>query len=351
MRKGNADNATKKNDYYSAASFCFGLNIHLKNLLLEHQKKNKGTLTQSFDTLEKKINSLIEKVEEEKIETITDLQTLMVVKERLNDVKDQIKSSREEGKSIDELNSLLAYAEERMFSAISWMQFFTMDGKKFILDKERLKNSCQLKISESEERHQYASLFITPSGVLEKIETAKAALAEEEFALCLITASQAKAEANAILSGLGLKDDNFEDFLKAKRNVAERVIAENTAEKMFPILGYSYYKYANSLQNREKYSSLLYLEYALEMSDLSIYFPEEKAFLEDVKLKISFDEKWLYLIVGFIVGCFVTLFLIARNPNWFRGKKRSKSSSKKDKDSDSVKKEESSKDKLKWQKF
>jgi uncharacterized protein len=322
MRKGHADNATRNNDFYSAASFCFGLNIQLKSLLLEHQNLNKGSITQSFNLLERKVNSLLEKVENENIETITDLQTLMVVKERLNDVKEQIKTFREGNQSNEELYPLLAYAQERLYSAISWMQFFSMTGKKFILNEERLRISCQLKISESEERHQYASLFITPSGVQEKIEIARKALENQEFALCLITASQAKAQANAILSSLGLVEKNFDEFLNAKEFVAARVIAENTAEGMFPILGYSYYKYANSLKEREKYSSLLYLEYALEMSDLSIYFPEEKAFLQKIPISFGINKEWLYLIVGFIVGSFLTFYLITMNPSWFNSKKK-----------------------------
>src|SRR3989344_4765916 len=322
QRKGLADNATRDLDFYSAASFCFGLNTQLRTLLLEHRSLNRGSITKDFDNLERKIKALEEKLQKEKIETITDLQTMMVVKERINDVKDQIKKSREDSLERDELYRLLAYAEERFFSAISWMQFFVMDGKKFVMDEDRLIHSCELKISESEERHQYASLFITPSGTIEKIQTAKKALENGEYLLCLITASQAKAESAAILSTLGLREENVDELLEAKRKVTARVIAENSAEGMFPILGYSYYQYANTLKDREKYSALLYLEYALEMSEISIYFPEEKEFFERIELDLKIDDKWLYLIVGFAAGSFITLYLLVKNPNWLGRKKR-----------------------------
>jgi uncharacterized protein len=310
MRKGRADNATLSEDFYSAASFCFGLNINLRTILLQERAWNKGKITQAFDEIENRVIILETLLAKEKIETISDLQTVMVVKERLNDVKDQVIEFRENPHTTEEYYSILAYAEERLFSAISWMQFFEMEGKKFILDEESLRNSCTQKIFEAEERNQYAILFIEHSRADEVISQARTALEEGEYELCLITASQAKSQSNAILSSIGLRDEIIDEFIESKRRVTERVIAENSAEDVFPILGYSYYQYANSLQFTEKFSTLLYLEYALEMSEISIYFPEEKTFLENTDLEL--DEKWLYLIIGFIIGIATTIVFLSR---------------------------------------
>ncbi|MBS3139538.1 hypothetical protein J4479_00900 [Candidatus Woesearchaeota archaeon] len=324
MRKGRADNATLTKDYYSAASFCFGLNIQLKTKLLEMQNATKGRITREFTHLERRAKAVEETLDQEKIETITDLQTLMVVKERLNDVNQQIEESRINSHKLSELYSLLSYAEERLFSAVSWMEFFKMEGKKFVMNAELLRESCMQKISESEERNQYASLFAPQHDVSDKINGAKKALEEDGFALCLIIASQAKAQSNAVLSSMGLREEIIDDFIESKRTVTERIIAENTAEGMFPILGYSYYQYANSLQDHEKISALLYLEYALEMSEISIYFPEEKTFLENAQLSLSINEKWLYLVLGFAAGVAISLYLVIKNPLWFRQKKKVK---------------------------
>src|SRR3989344_3326742 len=321
QKKGRADNATLEKDYYSAASFCFGLNIQLTTNLLEEQKLTKGRITQELTNLERKVKVVETRLNQEVIETITDLQTLMVVKERLNDVMEQIEKARTGHKDLDELYPLLSYAEERLFSAISWMQFFKMEGKKFILDKERLRESCLQKITESEERNQYATLFVAQHNVNDKITLAKEALENEEFALCLITASQAKAQSNAVLSSLGLTEETATDFIESKRKVTERIIAENTAEGMFPILGYSYYQYAKTLQESDKISALLYLEYALEMSEISIYFPEEKSFLQNLSA-LSLDEKWLYLLAGFIAGIITALYLAIRSKPRPRKKKK-----------------------------
>lgn len=324
-----AENATKKEDYYSAASFCFGNNIFLKKQFYRQKKPTKETLTELFKKLEIKTSSLKDGLKKEKIETIADLQTVMVVKERLNDVSEQLNKSKEgiDNQPLEESYDLLAYAEERFFSALSWTQFFSMEGKKFILDEELLKNSCIQKISEAEERHQYVSLFLRWFSVIdikEKIESAEEASEKGEYELCLIKAAQAKADANAILSSLGLDEENFAAFLESKVKAVERVISENSAEGIFPILGYSYYQYANSLKEQEKYTALIYLEYALEMSELGIYFPEEEGFLEKLEKKFQLRRDWILILEGFLIGILVATFFFLINRSWFRKKPKLK---------------------------
>lgn len=305
-RKASSINATLNEDYYSAASFCFSNNILLKNEYYTQKGLSNSSLSHLFRILERKVHSLEVKLDQQEISTISDLQTYMVVKERLSDVKQQIKKFTE---TQENGPSLLAYGEERFFSALSWMQFFSMTGKRFIFNNEILKDSCLEKISESEERYQYASLFLGEANLFrikEKIDLAKESLAKEEFPLCLITASQAKADANAILSSIGVSKETFPEFLMGKKKAVERVIAENSAENIFPILGYSYYQYASSLEGSEDpYDSLVYLEYALEMSDLGMYFPEEFNQVE----KFEFNSEYAYLLVGFILGLIVMWFV------------------------------------------
>ncbi|MBT4935278.1 hypothetical protein HON15_00740, partial [Candidatus Woesearchaeota archaeon] len=230
-------------------------------------------------------------------------------KERINDVKEQIKLFKED-EDIDSAN-VLAYAEERFFSALSWMQFFTMEGKRFILNKEKLEDSCIQKISEAEQRHQYIDLFILPGltrNIQEKIELAHQAQNNSEFELCLITASQAKADANAVVSSLGLQEDAILPFFESKKRATERVISENSAEGIFPILGFSYYEYAQSLQEQEPYTALVYMEYALEMSELSMYFSEKETFLEFNSINIP--SEWLFGGLGFVLGVLVTILVV-----------------------------------------
>lgn len=322
-RKEKADNATKQGEYYTAASYCFGLNILLKSHYYDEKNVTELVLQKLFLTLQQKVTDLELKLASQKIETISDLQTIMVVKERLGDVKTQIETFSEPDLTLEEKRNLYSYAEERYFSALSWMQFFAMDGKKLVLDQNKLKESCMLKISEAEERDQYVGIFIGDAltqGIREKIDYATKALDTQEYDLCLIRAIQAKGEANAILSTLGLEMDFYDDFINSKSKAVERIIAENSNEGLFPILGYSYFQYANSLREEDKYATLVYLEYALEMSDLGVYFPEEKQFLEKVSGRVPstvLNPEWVFRLEGFVVGVLIILFLIWIKPKYF----------------------------------
>ncbi len=319
-----AENATKVGDYYSAASFCFGNNIKLKDYYYQQQEPSLEVINSLFSVLESKIRNLQKELKSEKIETISDLQTLMVVKERLNDVEQQLKKVKENKVTLPEdLYSTLAYAEERYFSALSWKKFFSMPGKKYSFNQKVLADSCQQKISEAKERYQYANLFLPPiiiSDIQEKIDIAEASFAIREMELCLIKASQAKASANAVLSSLGLTDETFPEYIESKSKAVEKVIFENSKENIFPILGYSHYQYALSLKDQEPASALIYLEYALEISDLGIYFPEEKEFFENVnsnasKFNISNSKinQWLFFIAGLVIGILLVIIILIVN--------------------------------------
>lgn len=326
-KKEKAVNASEREDYYSSASYCFGTNIFLKNQYYAAKKPSKAVLISLFNALEKKSLALEQKLAQQKIETISDLQTLMVVKERNNDVKNQIKKFKEDSsqQSLEDSYAQLAYAEERFFSALSWMQFFSMEGKKFILDQENLKESCTQKISEAEERNQYVSLFLSQYNLVsisEKIAQAQESYQKEEPELCLIKAAEAKAEADAILGSMGLTDENVGDFIISKTKAVQRVISENSAEGIFPILGYSYYQYAKSLQEQDKYIALLYLEYALELSELSIYFPEEQEDPVQSLFTFEFKKEWYYGIAGFGIGMIFTILFYFGSKFVFNLKKK-----------------------------
>jgi len=326
-KKEKSENASLREDYYSSASFCFSANIQLKNYYYAEKSPDRIALVNLFNILEKKVDLLEKQLAEENIETISDLQSLMVVKERLADVRKQINDFN---KNIDgspkQLAELLAYAEERYFSALSWKQFFSMDGKKFVLDQQSLQNSCEQKIAEAEERYQYVELFLGPAPIVdvkEKINSAKAALNEQEDELCLITAAQAKGDANAIMSTLGLMEKDLDNLIASKIKAVELVISRNSAEGVFPILGYSYYQYANTLKETEKYTALIYLEYALEMSDLGIYFPEEQSFVKLVR-SFNWNGKWVFLGFGFLIGAGIGVLIGLIVKRRKKGRKRKK---------------------------
>lgn len=310
----NSINASRNNDYYSAASYCFGSNIQLRDSFYKEQKPSLIKVEELFTQLAENVKKTKEEVSNKPIETISDLQTMMIVKERLSDAQQQIDKYLESPPSSELQNaySLLAYAEERYYSAVTWMEFFAMDGKKFVFDNQTLQQTCLQKISEAEERYQYAEFFINPNfigGIKEKINEAREALDHDEVELCLITASQAKGDASAVLTSLGLSNESVQDVINEKKHAVERVIAENSIGGVFPILGYSYYKYASALQGEEQYTALLYLDYALEISELEVYFPEEKTFRDAVMIG-EISKKTLYRLEGFFAAFIIFILLL-----------------------------------------
>lgn len=310
----NSINASRNNDYYSAASYCFGSNIQLRDSFYKEQKPSLIKVEELFTQLAENVKKTKEEVSNKPIETISDLQTMMIVKERLSDTQQQIDKYLESPPSSELQNaySLLAYAEERYYSAVTWMEFFAMDGKKFVFDNQTLQQTCLQKISEAEERYQYAEFFINPNfigGIKEKINEAREALDHDEVELCLITASQAKGDASAVLTSVGLSNESVQDVINEKKHAVERVIAENSIGGVFPILGYSYYKYASALQGEEQYTALLYLDYALEISELEVYFPEEKTFRDAVMIG-EISKKTLYRLEGFFAAFIIFILLL-----------------------------------------
>lgn len=303
IRKERIKNETLMGNYYSAASLCFGSNIILREQIYFENNFSSEVINKKINNLNKKILILKKRLEKEKLNTISDLQTYMVVSERIDDSKlefDKLKNT-----TLKQNYSLLAYAEERFFSAISWMQFFSMPGKLIKLDNESLEKTCKNKILEAEERFQYVNIYFPTFSLRENIDTAEKSANNKNYPLCIIQAIQAKAQANAVLSSIGLEENTVYPYLENKQNAAARVISENTANGLFPILGFSYYNYAKSLKENEPFTALLYLEYSLEMSDLAIYFPE-------IKYSNSFvlNKEHILLFEGFILGVFVTLLIM-----------------------------------------
>ncbi len=305
QRKETAGLATAQQDYYSAASFCFGTNIQLKTMYYQSKKITWNDALPLIRSLEMKVSLLEDDLATRAIQTISDLQAMMVVQERLQDTQTQISALyANQSLSSEEIASLVAYAEERFFSALSWTEFFAMEGTEFVLDRDHLQASCLRKISESEERFQYVQLFLDQrhlAHISEKITAAREAFDGGKHELCLITASQAKADAHALIGSLGLTEETIPSFFQGKKEAVERIIAENSEEGIFPIVGYSYYTYAKSLFEDDPFTALVYLEYALEMSDMAFYFPEKDT-LRGLQNTFHLSQKWTYALIGAVIG-------------------------------------------------
>ena len=287
--------------YYSAASYCYGANVANTHLLMVVKNKTKYD-NKTITALKDEITKINEDMVNQKIETITDLEAQMIVKERLREAEEIVNGITNDTDYVKQT----AVATERINSAKSWSKFFELDSKKFVFEKSDLKDSCQKKIAEAEERYQYAILFFEPGmpETKENIDSAYEDLNKGDYDFCLFKASQAKAEADIILSIIGVGEESVDTLITNKLTAVKRIISLQQDKDNFPLLGYSYYEYAESLRATDKYSSLLYAEYALELSNLDMYFKEKNGY----EFKVNYNI--LIFLGGFVVGAGVMMIVV-----------------------------------------
>ena len=300
-------NSFSEDMYYSSASYCFGANVEFNYLSLLHQDLTEREIIEKVDELRFEIENFDRTIENEEIQTITDLESYMVVKERLIEANDFLGFVNE---TIDNKNTSLrnlAYAMERINSAYSWAQFFENTGKEFDLNDEIIKSACKTKLSEVEERLQYVQLYFPQNleSTRKELGYAYYDLENGNYELCLFKASKAKADTDTILSIFSITNGNISDVVSQKLRIVERNLVEETEKGIFPILGYSYFEYANSLKNSNPSSALRYSEYALELSNLDIYFKSSEKNMINLSGKID-NRLFMALIVGIILGIIIT---------------------------------------------
>lgn len=320
--------ALEQENYYSASSLCF------RSVIEEKQKEylNMSVKKQHIPFLKlmlaKKINKTEKELENIKVDTITSLQTLMSVKERIDEAKELAENIKEE--NLNESLKLLAFAEERLKSSILWSKFFEIKNDKTIVDKENLKNSCKNKIEESEERLQYMKEYIPlPFFKVERDLNKAYQVLDEDPITCLYLTSKTKAGINSVLGLLGVKEERIPEILEIKLQLAKKTLIRAQQKGFFPLISYTYYEYANSLKEFDKQSAILYVEYALEFASLDMYFSPEKISEEKIFIFSNLSLNSFIAGIGFGLLICGLLFLFhkikpsqALQKKRLRGKKR-----------------------------
>jgi len=301
-------NETWNNDYYSAASYCFGAASMYKTQ--EVLLMNQSDINQLYHLVLSDYLEFSEKYSNIEIRSFTDLQTYMITTQRLTEVSDTLFKINMTNIT-NSSKSNLAYSAVRLKSAEYWARFFgTEYDENFAFDDSALMNSCFMKLNEVEGYLNYLSdyLNLPLSTTRESLDHAYTDYHNQDYALCLFKAIKSKADADLILSSLSIKKDDIENLIIEKEKVAKRSIYESMDNGVFPILAYSYYTYAQTLAPDDYYSSLLYFEYASAMSDISIYFEKEQQ-LPSFKFMVS-ESVYLVFFLGFFFGAFFSYFVI-----------------------------------------
>jgi uncharacterized protein len=303
----------EKGAYYAAASFCFRANVEYKSQWYREQNFTKEELEKRVFKLNEEANQTRNSVESRNVSTLTDLQTFMAVMERIDESKNLAEEVAEDLKSNrTDSAGMIGFAEERLFSGITWSRFFNGQDKVVVIDKTSLQNVCIEKISEAEERYNYVKSVIPEAldATRQDIDRAYGLLNNGKYVMCLYTAAKAKSEADVLLSLMGVEEQRFNEVINLKLEVARQALIKAQKKNVFPIIAYSYYEYARSLRDFDRVSSLLFAEYALELANLDIYFEEKKP--EKAKLVVpKLPSGFLAFVAGVVAGA-AFIWIIAR---------------------------------------
>jgi uncharacterized protein len=302
--------------YYAAASYCFRANVDYKRAWYQEQNFSKTELIDKVKELKKEIDDVSKEFELRNISSLSDAQTLMAVMERVGDSKDTLDKVSEalDGNNTDVAGDV-GYAEERLFSGITWARFFG-DEQGIVVDQNGLKSVCISKISEAEERYNYVKSMIPEAldATREDIDRAYVLLGNGKYITCLYVASKSKAEADVLLSLIGVEEARFNEIINLKLDIARQALIKAQKKNIFPIIAYSYYEYANSLKDFDRISSLLFTEYALELSNLDIYFREEPPVVAPKPPAFAVPREVFIFVVGFGLGGLL-FFALTRRKN------------------------------------
>lgn len=269
-RKGDALMA--QGSHYSAASYCFSSSIKFRELIYTITDISGSEKSQKISSMREAAAEMEMEISSRELSTISDLQAFIIVDDR---VQDAVEALDEAEANTSRSVYWIAYAEERYFSILNWVKFFGKGSTRLNLNNETMRQACMAKISEANERVQYVKYYF-PSmldSAQEMIDGAHGDMGSGRHALCIFKASKAKADANIIMSVMGVENSQVQNILEQKISAAEQAIAEQQENGIFPIMAYSYLEYAKSLgADDDQSSALLYAEYALELSNFDIYF-------------------------------------------------------------------------------
>lgn len=316
--------AFEKQQYYTTASKCFAANLGYDFLILNASDISEDELWNVTLQVRDTIDALERSTDKRPLKILNDLQTFVVVKERLAEASDSIAILTERAKnetkhvtneninatlSAEQTKKILAYATERLYTAGAWSTFFGTGSKSITLNQNILREACERKLSELQERYQFLQV-LTENRYQKKEQDLLASIREKQkgnYHLCLFLASREKAEIDYTLAAITSGDQQLNTIIDQRLEIAQADITQQTQAGFFPILGYSYYEYASALKETNPGLALLFAQYALEMSHIDHYFeapqetPQWKIIVEETKEQLN---AWvvLALILGFVGG-------------------------------------------------
>ncbi|OYT43737.1 MAG: hypothetical protein B6U88_00065 [Candidatus Aenigmarchaeota archaeon ex4484_56] len=288
-------------NYYSSASIAFSNSIKYRyglNLISLLNSKNKKIFVKNYIThLEKQI----------KEPNTTNIELYAIVEERLSEAENNIEFAWKNYYNTDYMKSVYysSLSEERLYTANLW-EDYSEDFPDYLIVPKDLKETARELLSEAYSILTYASLSTSSQSYLEKSkELLKQA--EENYDggryYASVIFSLKSIALGEISANIGYNDLDY--LIKLHKKKARLVLNKTNS-----IIGQSYYEYAETLENEDKNSALIYYVYAEKLSNLQKIFDKTKKiqsmkmneYVEPVKCKCFLNE-----LIGFVISIFRTL--------------------------------------------
>ncbi|MCB9358358.1 hypothetical protein H6503_00345 [Candidatus Woesearchaeota archaeon] len=316
----------KNEQYYASSSQCFGANTKLYFIYLVASGLPDSEYAKKANMIQVAIDSYKKNLSETTYITIPSFQTGLVVRQRVEEAAEYLENvydyfDNSSNISRDTMLSYLSLANERLYTTKMWAQFFDLQGESYLIDQSTLKESCEVIIDDSLTRIQYSRLYL-PNSFIGEEEKLQKLQDSDDYAYCISEASLIKANINSLISTLGIKEEDAAGIVKRKLEKASGILAEEVSNGRFPILGYSYFEYANALLDTQPISALIYAEYALEISNLDIYLNNQPS--GNGSIKHNEDYSYLLVILIFLAGIILGMKFTQLHYSKFYGIKRVK---------------------------
>ncbi|HDP73356.1 MAG TPA: hypothetical protein ENN46_00140 [Candidatus Woesearchaeota archaeon] len=294
-----SDKAFSMGAHYSAASFCFSANSELFFLKIRHLDeeellKVESLVSENLDFIESSIDR--------EFSTLGDIQIKGAVFDRVRQSRESLELFRLNRTSRMDL----AYSFERLFSAEQWSSFFGLDTRRISIDHSHLKSKCIDMVYELDVNYDYLG-SILPHSMLESIDygSARKDLYAGRYDLCIFNALRERASMNVLSTYLFHTKEMINITLENKLRAALIEIAKQEKKGSFPFVAYSYYEYAGILKEQgDIYSSVLFSEFAIELSKMDAFLTRERP---------GVNLFWLFIILfGIIVGAILNDIIFTR---------------------------------------
>lgn len=282
----NASAAAARGAYYTQASYCF--NKRVQEYYLELLNATRGlddtrAAAYAIDAVQRNLSFERSSFSSFQRNTskpdLNDIQIYSIVQERYEEssrlgrqlLASIPNSTQSRGFRTDfDSNTLysLAYMHARIDSMTSWMSFAGLQSGPAIPTSD-LRTACIKKLSDASEQAEYTA-YLTGLNTLDTTSITDA-YNSGDYAVCVYQASLLTAQAETFLSTIGVNETDLPTLFSAKSQAAHEAIASETAQGRFPIMAYSYYEYAQSLEASNPQTAMLYAEDALQLAELDLY--------------------------------------------------------------------------------